>query len=266
MREQQPSRKPETRPVLTHADQQPEDNDQIDQIKHVAERLAGSTAVTSTGELDLMSSVGGIRGIAEAVVPALVFLVSFILTSDIWVSAIWAVGLAAVASLIRLVQRQPLTQALAGFIGVAVSAIVALTQDDARGYYVIGFYVSAAYGLAFAISMIVKWPVMGLIYGWIRGEGVTWQKALVRRRKYQIATLLMVLVFGSRLIVQLPMYWADDVVALGTARLVMGVPLYALVLWFGWLLSKPKAVASKPKDTTADGQTTPGKTDPDPTV
>lgn len=228
---------------MTHADQQPDDKDQL---KQVAQRLAGSTSVTSSGGLDLMASVGGIRGIAEAIVPALVFLVTFVVTSDVWISAIWSVGLAALASLLRLIQRQPLTQALAGVIGVAVSAAMALMQDDARGYYVIGFYVSAAYGLAFAISMAAKWPIMGLIYGWIRGEGVAWQKDLIRRRKYQIATALMVLVFAARLVIQLPMYWANEVVALGTARLVMGVPLYALVLWFGWLVSRPSTSGNTP--------------------
>lgn len=212
-----------------------------EQLEHVAQRLAGRAAVTQNGQLDLLGSVGGLRGIAEATVPALVFLITFISTTDVFWSAVLAVGLAALASVVRLVQRQPLTQALAGVFGVAVSAAVALMQNEARGYYVIGFYISAAYGAAFALSMAVKWPIMGLIYGWIRGEGVTWQKRPVRRRKYQIATLLMVLVFAARLIIQLPMYWADDVVALGTARLVMGVPLYALVLWFGWLVSRPTA-------------------------
>src|SRR5699024_9258435 len=115
----------------------------------------------------------------------------FIIPTVEGLSATLAVGLAAVASVVRLIQRQPLTQALAGVFGVAVSAAVALLQDDARGYYVIGFYISAAYGAVFALSMIFKWPLMGLIYGWIRGEGVTWQKDLLRRRKYQIATLLM---------------------------------------------------------------------------
>lgn len=248
---------------MTHADQQPEDKDQL---KQVAQRLAGSTSVTSSGGLDLMASVGGIRGIAEAIVPALVFLVTFIVTSDVWTSAIWAVGLAAVASLLRLIQRQPLTQALAGVIGVAVSAAVALLQDDARGYYVIGFYVSAAYGLGFAISMVLKWPIMGLIYGWIRGEGVTWQKDLVRRRKYQIATLLMVLVFGSRLVIQLPMYWANDVVALGAARLVMGVPLYALVLWFGWLVSRPARLDTMPPRSSRDDGEPSAEADEEPKV
>lgn len=176
-----------------------------EQLEHVAQRLAGRAAVTQNGQLDLLGSVGGLRGIAEATVPALVFLVTFISTTDVSWSAVLAVGLAALASVVRLVQRQPLTQALAGVFGVAVSAAVALMQNEARGYYVIGFYISAAYGAAFALSMAVKWPIMGLIYGWIRGEGVTWQKRPVRRRKYQIATLLMVLVFAARLIIQLPM-------------------------------------------------------------
>src|SRR5699024_1218982 len=120
---------------------------------------------------DLMASVGGLRGITEATVPALVVLLTFITTADVIVSAFWAVCLAAVASLLRLLQKQPLTQALAGVFGVAVSAAMALMQDDARGYYVIGFYVSAAYGLVFLVSVLIKWPLMGLIYGWIRGEG-----------------------------------------------------------------------------------------------
>ena len=237
---------------MHHATSEPSPDDQ-EPMTHVAERLAGRTAVTRNGQLDLLSSVGGIRGIAEATVPALVFLVTFISSNDVLLSALLAVGLAALASVVRLFQRQPLTQALAGVLGVAVSAAVALLQDDARGYYVIGFYISAAYGAAFAISMTVKWPIMGLIYGWIRGEGVDWQRDPIRRRKYQVATLLMVLVFAARLIVQLPMYWADDVVALGTARLVMGVPLYALVLWFGWLVSRPAGQQSMaPYDAAQD--------------
>lgn len=239
--------------ILTNANGQPADEAQLNQV---AQRLAGHAALNDSGGLDLMASVGGFRGIAEATVPALVFLLTFITTSNVLISAIWAVGLAALASLLRLLQKQPLTQALAGVFGVAVSAAMALMQDDARGYYVIGFYVSAAYGLVFVVSMLVKWPLMGLIYGWIRAEGVAWQKDLLRRRKYQIATLLMVLVFGSRLAIQLPLYWANDVVALGTARLVMGVPLYALVLWFGWLVSRPVPLGSTHLENESDhGQT-----------
>jgi len=245
------------------SEQPPENNEQL---KHVAERLAGRTAITQDGQLDLLGSVGGVRGIAEAVVPALVFLVCFISTGDLVLSALTAVGLAAIASIARLLQRQPLTQALAGVFGVAVSAAVALLQGDARGYYVMGFYISAAYGAVFALSMAVKWPIMGLIYGWIRGEGVEWQKHPIRRRRYQVATLLMVLVFAARLIVQLPMYWSHDVAALGTARLVMGVPLYALVLWFGWLISRPATRPQMKSNDTGPEDDSAGETEVEPKI
>src|SRR5690625_4170219 len=106
--------------IMPHDEHESQDSDQ--HFEQVAKRLAGRTAVTSSGELDLLASVGGLRGIAEAVVPALVFLVAFIISTDLWISGLFAVGLAAVAGLVRLIQRQPLTQALAGVFGVAVSA------------------------------------------------------------------------------------------------------------------------------------------------
>jgi hypothetical protein len=39
-----------------------------------------------------------------------------------------------------------------------------------------------------------------------------------------------------RLLVQLPLYLADAVVALGVARTAMGLPLFALGLWLTYLL------------------------------
>ena len=42
--------------------------------------------------------------------------------------------------------------------------------------------------------------------------------------------------FTARLGVQLPLYFADETGALGVARLVMGVPLFALAVLFTWLL------------------------------
>lgn len=57
-------------------------------------------------------------------------------------------------------------------------------------------------------------------------------------KRYTIATWLWIAMFLARLGVQAPLYFAGDdaVGALGTARLVMGVPLFALVLWLTWRL------------------------------
>jgi hypothetical protein len=39
-----------------------------------------------------------------------------------------------------------------------------------------------------------------------------------------------------RLAVELPLYFADAIQALGALKLVLGVPLYAATLWVTWLL------------------------------
>jgi hypothetical protein len=51
-----------------------------------------------------------------------------------------------------------------------------------------------------------------------------------------VATVLWIALFVGRLAVQLPLYFAGSVGALGVAKLVMGIPLYAAALWITWLL------------------------------
>ena len=47
-------------------------------------------------------------------------------------------------------------------------------------------------------------------------------------RAFRRATLLWVGMFSARLLVQLPLYLAGAVVALGVARTAMGIPVFAL--------------------------------------
>jgi hypothetical protein len=44
-------------------------------------------------------------------------------------------------------------------------------------------------------------------------------------------------------------------VALGTTRLIMGVPLYALGLWVAWMISRPKEVIAEQQRTDHPDQT-----------
>ena len=63
-------------------------------------------------------------------------------------------------------------------------------------------------------------------------------------RRYTAATWLWIGLFAVRLAVQVPLYLDGDVGWLGTARLVMGIPLWALVLWLTWILvRRPHAAA-----------------------
>ena len=55
-------------------------------------------------------------------------------------------------------------------------------------------------------------------------------------------------IFSIRLIVQIPIYLMDDeVVILGTVKLIMGYPLFGLGVWLTWLLVRKKALESAAK-------------------
>ncbi|MDO5635033.1 MAG: DUF3159 domain-containing protein [Micrococcus sp.] len=205
----------------------------------VAQRLGSGTRVDDQGRLDPLATVGGARGIVEASLPTLVFMVAYMLTTQVWPSAAAAVGVALVMALVRVAQRQSPVQAGAGMVMVVICAVVALTTGQARDFYVIGFFTNAGYAVAFIVSIFVGWPLVGLIFGLVRGEGVAWRQDPARRRAYAVATWIMVVVLLSRLAVQVPLYFAEAETLLGAARLVMGLPFYALGLWLAWRVSAP---------------------------
>ncbi|GAA1143427.1 hypothetical protein GCM10009672_12770 [Nesterenkonia lutea] len=196
---------------------------------------------SSDGSLDVLASVGGVRGLVESSLPAVVFLVAFLITEELVPSLIGSVAVGLAFALARLVQKGSLVQSLAGLAGILICALVAYRSGDARDFYAWGFLINAGYLLAFIVSILVRWPFLGLLFGIVRGEGLDWRKDPVRRRRYALATWILVAVPGARLLVQAPLYLADDVAGLGTARLVMGIPLYALALWVGWMITRPAA-------------------------
>ncbi len=196
------------------------------------------------GTIDVLSSVGGVQGLAESIVPGLVFTVLFTITRDLTVSLVASLAAAAVFSVIRLISRKPLTQALSGLIGVAFCAFVALRTGNAEDFFLPGFYINGAYIIAMAVSVAVRWPIAGVLFGFIRSEGTEWRKDPARLRAYSLATWIIVSVLALRLAVQLPLYLVGNVAALGTLRVAMGLPLYALGLWLAWLISRPATPAA----------------------
>ena len=201
------------------------------------------------GQIDVLKSVGGVRGLAEAIVPGLLFTLLFTLTSGLYLSLAAAVASAAAFSAANLVQKRPLMQSLTGVIGVIICAVFALRSGSGTEFFLPGFYLNAAYILAFAVSIAVRWPVAGLLFGFIRGENLDWRASRKRIRAYAVATWIIISVFALRLGVQLPLYLADNVGALGTMRLAMGVPLYAFGLWLAWMVSRP-VTQQQPLDRT----------------
>ena len=197
-------------------------------------------------EFSLVEATGGVRGLVESVAPGLLFVVVYLVTRELTPALVAASAITVLAVIARLAQRTPVTQALSGAIGVAIGVFWAARSGQAEDYFVIGLWTNAAYLSACFVSVVVGWPLVGLVVGLLRGEGVSWRQDRVLKRRYALATWLWVALFGVRLVVQLPLYLGAEVGWLGTARLAMGVPLWALTLWLTWLLVRTPAVAQDP--------------------
>lgn len=180
----------------------------------------------------LLETVGGPLGMAETSLPAVAFVVAYTASgSNTDVAAGVALGLALVFALARLVRRESPQHALTGLIGVAFAAFIATRSGKAEDFFLPGLLANAAYATAFLISIAVRRPLVGVLVSQLDGEGSAWRNDPARVRAFARATWLWAGLFLTRLIVQLPLYLAGAVVALGVARTAMGIPLFALGLW-----------------------------------
>jgi hypothetical protein len=182
-------------------------------------------------------AVGGPLGLLESSLPAVAFVLAYMVSgSDTNTSAAVAVGLALAISVARLVRRESPRHALSGLVGVAFAAFIATRSGRAENFFLPGLLANAAYAAAFLVSVAVRWPLVGVIVGQLDGEGNGWRADPVRLRAFTRATWLWAGLFVARLAVQLPLYLASAVVALGIARTAMGLPLFAAGLWLTWRL------------------------------
>ncbi len=171
----------------------------------------------------------------ESALPAIVFVAVYSLSgSDTNLSAIVAVGVALVLTVARLVRRESPRHALSGLVGVAFAAFVAARSGRAEDFFLPGLLANAVYASAFVISIAARRPLVGIIVGALDGEGQGWRDEPARMRAFTRASWLWAGIFLTRLAVQLPLYLAGAVVALGVAKTAMGLPLLALGLWLTW--------------------------------
>lgn len=183
----------------------------------------------------LLASVGGVRGLIEASIPGFLYVLTFAFTRSVPIS----ITVVAVATLILAVRHFMLKRPWDQLVGPIVGVVLAffLTRDgQAENYYIPGFWTNGAYAAGLLLSVLIRFPAIGLIVGPLTGEGLSWRKDKRKVRFFNLVTLLWVGFFSLRLAIQLPLYFAGEVVILGFVRLVMGTPFFLVMIWLSWLL------------------------------
>lgn len=197
---------------------------------------ASSGEQKKTGEPDeekprptMLEQMGGLSGLFYSSLPVIVFVLMnafFGLTVGIWS----AVGSAVAITVLRIVRKEPLQPAISGFFGVAIAAFIAYRTGSAKGFFLFGIWTSMVYFGVFVLSIVVRWPLAGVVWNALNGNGHAWRKDKKSLIAYSIATAAMALIFGARFVVQRWLYDEDYTGWLAFAKIAMGYPLYALGL------------------------------------
>lgn len=182
-------------------------------------------------------ALGGTRGVIEATAPGLVFVIVFVATRALVPTLVAASCVALLACAIRLVQRQGVQQALSGLFGVAIGVIFAAATGRGENYFAWGIATNVAMAFVFALSVLCRrglvaqfyWPLTGLAQGW-RTDPAHADLA----RRCNLLTWMWAGIFALRVAVQAPLWLSGQVAALGVAKLVLGLPLFAVGAWATW--------------------------------
>lgn len=202
--------------------------------------MSGPASALEAAQADTFSvaeAIGGWRGAAESTLPLAVFLLADILSCPLALSIGLAAGVLVVAAVIRLVQRVDLTPLSAGAIGLAIGAVWALWSGKATNFFAFGLILDALYVALLGLSVLVGRNAVGWVLAATCGLESDWPsryRAFAARTRW--VSLVWLAVFAARLLVQGPLYLAGAPAALASAKLAMGLPLFAVAAYLTWRL------------------------------
>ena len=175
----------------------------------------------------MLRQMGGVSGLIYSALPVAV-LVPVNTALGLMPAILAALGVAAAILVWRLIRRDSVQPAVAGFVGVGFSALIAWLVGASKGYFLLGIWTSLIWAVVFAASVLIRRPIVGYIWSWVNGHDRAWRRSRKAVLAFDAATLVWVAVFGARFAVQHHLYDADRTGWLGVARIAMGWPLAAV--------------------------------------
>lgn len=175
--------------------------------------------------------LGGGRAALEASVPPVVFVAAWLLSGG---SMAWACGASIASALVLAVvswaQGRKPRAVLMGLLLVVASASVAARTGDAANFFLLRVLANAGSSLAWAVSIVIRWPLLGVILGTMVGTRTRWRQDPALLRAYSLASWLWVGQFALRVVVFGILWWTQNLVGLGVAQIVLSYPLMLTVL------------------------------------
>ncbi|GAA1659659.1 DUF3159 domain-containing protein [Catellatospora bangladeshensis] len=191
--------------------------------------------------------LGGRRAAIDATLGPLAFGIGFAAAGQ---SLEWGVGAAiAVSTAVggwRLLRGDKFGAVLLGLLGVVVAALIALYTGRPEDFFFIRVATNAASALCWAISIALRWPLLGVVVGGVLGQRGSWRRDPALLRAYSRASWIWVLQYVVRLAVWLPLYWSGQVEALSITTAALTWPLVAACLAVSWYVMRRSLPAGHP--------------------
>ena len=190
--------------------------------------------------LEILAGTG--RRMADAVVPTAAFVVVWLVAQAVsWPEPILLGGLASivVAGAVAVVRwrggERPRAAAV-GLLIAVVATLIALYTGRAEDFFLPRIVANAGSLAAWLVSIASRWPLLGLVVSAALGKPRAWRDDPDLVRGYCRASWLWAAQYLVRLVVLLPLWFADDVVALGVAQVVLTWPLVLVCALGSWPL------------------------------
>ncbi|TQM81520.1 uncharacterized protein DUF3159 [Saccharothrix saharensis] len=191
--------------------------------------------MTDTRQESLAALLGGRGGALDASLPPAAFVVGWLLGGhSVAVGAASAVAVGVVVGVVRVLRGGRPRALLASVALVVLAAYIALQTGRAEDFFLLQIFLNAASALVWAASIVLRWPLLGVVVGLVTGQKFRWRRDPDLLRAYRYASwpwvgqyLLRVLVFGA-------LWLAGEVVLLGVMRVALTWPLQVACIAASW--------------------------------
>jgi hypothetical protein len=203
--------------------------------------------MTDTRQESLAELLGGRGGAVDASLPPVAFVAGWLLAGQsIAVGAGAAIACGVVIGAVRLSRGERPRAAVVSVALVVIAALVALYTGRAEDFFLIQLLSNAASALAWAASIVIRWPLLGVVVGVVVGQRTRWRRDPDLLRAYSVASWAWVGQYVVRVLVFGALWLSGQVLALGVARAVLTWPLQAVCLAVSWWLLRRSLPADHP--------------------
>src|SRR5262249_49707 len=141
--------------------------------------------------------------------------------------SVTALAVGVIIGAIRLIRGHRIIAVLASVAAVAGGALIAARTGRAQDFFLVQLLSNAGSGLAWILSILIPWPLLGLVVGFLPGQKAQWRRDPDLVRAYSIASWVWVAQYTIRVTIFGALWLSGSVVALGIARIALSWPLVA---------------------------------------